>query len=60
MQPQAGPLRGFRGAGVVEVIDDFEGNTYRGVYTVRLAGMVYVLHRLQKKAIQMTSHRWTI
>jgi hypothetical protein len=31
------PLKGFAGAGVLEVIEDFDGNTYRAVYTVRLA-----------------------
>jgi phage-related protein len=46
----AKPLRGFGGAGVLEVVDDFEGNTYRGVYTVRFADMVYVLHAFQKKS----------
>lgn len=48
--PDAKPLRGFKGAGVLEVVDDWEGNTYRGVYSVRLAGAVYVLHAFQKKS----------
>jgi phage-related protein len=48
--PDAKPLRGFRGSGVLEVVDDFQGDTYRAVYTVRLAGRVYVLHAFQKKA----------
>ena len=46
----ARPLRGFGGAGVVEVIKDFAGDTYRVVYTVKLAGFVYVLHCFQKKS----------
>ena len=46
----AKPLRGFGGAGVLEVVDDFDGNTYRAVYTVRFAGVVYVLHAFQKKS----------
>lgn len=46
----AKPLRGFGGAGVLELVDDFDGNTYRVVYTVRFAGLVYVLHAFQKKA----------
>lgn len=32
------------------MVDDFDSNTYRAVYTVRFAGMVYVLHAFQKKA----------
>jgi phage-related protein len=46
----AKPLRGFGGAGVVEIVTDFDGNTFRAVYTVRLAGAVYVLHVFQKKS----------
>jgi len=34
----------------MEVVDDFDGDTYRAVYTVRLAGVVYVLHAFQKKS----------
>ena len=37
-------------AGVVEVIDDFRGDTFRTVYTVRFASAVYVLHAFQKKS----------
>jgi phage-related protein len=43
-------LSGFGGAGVVEVVKDFRGDTYRTVYTLRYAGMVYVLHAFQKKS----------
>jgi phage-related protein len=46
----AKPLRGFGGAGVLEIVEDFEGTTYRGVYTVRLANVVYVLDAFQKKS----------
>ena len=46
----ARPLLGFGGAGVVEVIKDFAGDTYRAVYTVRFAGAVYSLHAFQKKS----------
>ena len=46
----ARPLRGFGGAGVVEVIKDFVGDTYRAVYTAQYAGFVYVLHCFQKKS----------
>ena len=45
----AKPLKGFGGAGVLEVVDDFDGDTYRAVYTVRFVGVVYVLHAFQKK-----------
>src|SRR5712692_74838 len=48
--PDAKPLRGFGGAGVLEVVDDFAGDTYRAVYTVRFPTAVYVLHAFQKKA----------
>ena len=48
----AKPLKGFGGAGVVEIVTDFDGDTFRTVYTVRLAGAVYVLHVFQKKAKQ--------
>ncbi len=48
--PYAKPLKGFGGAGVLEVVDDFDGATYRAVYTVRFAGVVYVLHAFQKKS----------
>jgi phage-related protein len=46
----AKPLKGFGGAGVLEIVDDFDGETYRAVYTVRFAGIVYVLHAFQKKS----------
>lgn len=48
--PYAKPLKGFSGAGVLEIVDDFDGDTYRAVHTVRLAGAVYVLHAFQKKS----------
>jgi phage-related protein len=38
------------GAGVMEVVSDHRGDTFRAVYTVRLAGRVYVLHAFQKKS----------
>ena len=46
----AKPLRGFGGAGVLEILDDYDGNTYRAVYTVQLVHAVYVLHAFQKKS----------
>lgn len=45
----AKPLRGF-GAGVLELVDDFAGDTYRAVYVVRFRSAVYVLHAFQKKS----------
>jgi phage-related protein len=48
--PDAKPLKGFGGAGVLEVVDDFDGDAFRAVYTVKLAGAVYVLHAFQKKS----------
>ena len=48
--PDAKPLTGFGSAGVLEVVEDHQGDTYRAVYTVRFAGWVYVLHCFQKKS----------
>lgn len=48
--PAAKPLKGFGGAGVLEIVEDFHGDTYRAVYTVRFAKRVYVLHAFQKKS----------
>lgn len=47
---QAKPLKGFSGAGVLEVIEDHDSGTYRAVYTVKFADMIYVLHAFQKKS----------
>ena len=48
--PDAKPLKGFSGAGVLEIVEDHDGDTYRAVYTVRFADVVYVLHAFQKKS----------
>jgi phage-related protein len=48
--PYAKPLRGFGDAGVLEIVDDFDGDAFRAVYTVRFAKIVYVLHAFQKKS----------
>ena len=48
--PFAKPLKGFGGAGVLDIIDDFDGDTYRAVYTVQFEKIVYVLHAFQKKS----------
>ena len=47
---QAKPLKGFGSAGVLEVVESGAGSTYRAVYTVKIAGIVYVLHCFQKKS----------
>jgi phage-related protein len=43
-------LKGFGGAGVLEVVDDDIGGTYRAVYTVKFEEAVFVLHCFQKKS----------
>jgi len=48
--PDAKPLQGFGSAGVLEIVEDYDGDAYRTVYTVRFAGAVYVLHVFQKKS----------
>jgi phage-related protein len=48
--PAAKPLKGFGGRSVMEIVVPFDGNAWRAVYTVRFAGVVYVLHAFQKKA----------
>lgn len=45
----AKPFKGL-GSGVVEIVDDYDGDTYRALYTVRFPPFVYVLHAFQKKA----------
>jgi phage-related protein len=47
---QARPMKGFGSAGVLEIVEDWEGSTYRAVYTVRFERGIYVLHVFQKKA----------
>ncbi|ACR68090.1 addiction module toxin RelE [Edwardsiella ictaluri] len=47
---QTKPLKGFSGAGVLEVVEDFLGDTYRAVYTVKFGDAVYVSHVFQKKS----------
>jgi phage-related protein len=47
---QAKPLKGFKGAGVLELVEDHDSDTYRAVYTAKLADRVYVLHAFQKKS----------
>ncbi len=47
--PSAKPLKGF-GSGVIELIEDFDGDTYRAIYAVRFEMAVYVLHSFKKKS----------
>ncbi|WP_205524616.1 type II toxin-antitoxin system RelE/ParE family toxin [Pseudomonas putida] len=56
---QAKCLKGFSGAGVLEVVEDHNRSTYRAVYTVTFGSAVYVLHCFQKKStsgIKTSSH----
>ncbi len=55
--PDAEPLKGFGSAKVLDIIDDYDGNTYRTVYTVKFPGIIYVLHAFQKKSTQGISTR---
>ncbi|WP_449434727.1 type II toxin-antitoxin system RelE/ParE family toxin [Pseudomonas putida] len=43
-------LKGFTGAGVLEVVEDHDSNTYRAIYTVSFGSAIYVLHCFQKKS----------
>lgn len=46
--PKAKPLRGF--SGIMEIRSDYASNTYRAVYTIKIADTIYVLHAFQKKS----------
>jgi phage-related protein len=48
--PDAKPLKGFGGAGVLEVTDVYRGDAYRVIYTTSFADVVYVLHAFKKKS----------
>jgi phage-related protein len=50
LHPDAKPLKGFGSAGILEIVENWHGNAYRAVYTVRYANAVYVLHCFQKKS----------
>jgi phage-related protein len=47
--PAAKPWKGD-GPGVLEIVESFDGNAYRAIYTVRFRNCVYVLHAFQKKS----------
>ncbi len=48
--PQTKVLKGFGSAGVLEIVESDDGNTYRCVYTVKFTRAIYVLHCFQKKS----------
>ena len=48
--PNAKPLKGFKGAAVLEIVDNYDGNTYRAIYTLKIINTVYLLHAFQKKS----------
>ena len=50
MPPSAKPLKGFGGAGVLELVADERSGAYRAVCTVKFQDAVYVLHVFQKKS----------
>jgi phage-related protein len=55
--PSAKPWKGL-GPGVFEVAEDYDGDTYRAVYTVRFKQAVYVLHAFQKKSPKGIKTAW--
>ena len=58
----AKPLKGL-GSGVLEIIEDFRGDTYRAAYTVKFDKAVYVLHCFQKKSkhgIETPARDWDL
>jgi phage-related protein len=48
--PDAKPMKGFGGDSLIEIVEDYDGDTYRAVYTVKFAEAIYVLHAFQKKS----------
>jgi phage-related protein len=51
LHPSASKMKGALGkAGVIEIRDDFDGETYRAMYTARIGNTIYVLHAFQKKS----------
>ncbi len=48
--PAAKPLKGFKGSSVMEIVDRYDTDTYRAVYTARFLDVIYVLHAFQKKS----------
>jgi phage-related protein len=50
--PPSAKLLKRLGGGTVELVEDFDGDTYRAVYTVRFGDALYVLHAFKKKSKQ--------
>jgi phage-related protein len=50
--PSAKPLKGFGGMRVMEIVERYRTDAYRGVYTAHFANAIYVLHVFQKKSKQ--------
>ena len=48
--PDAKSMKGFGDSKIVEVVEDHKGDTFRAIYTIRFAGLVFVLHVFQKKS----------
>src|SRR4051812_30236681 len=48
--PSAKPLKGFTGASLLEIVQNYAGDTFRAVYTVRFSKAIYVLHAFKKKS----------
>ena len=46
----AKPMKGYKGAGVLEIVENYFENTFRAVYTVKFSDVIYVLHVFQKKS----------
>ncbi|HEU5232238.1 MAG TPA: type II toxin-antitoxin system RelE/ParE family toxin [Terriglobales bacterium] len=47
--PASKPWKG-EGPGVFEIVEDDQGSTYRALYTVRFADVIYALYAFQKKS----------
>ena len=57
------PLTGFGGRGVLEVVEDDTGGTYRAVYTVKFKEAIYVLHAFrknQRKVEKRQKKKWKL
>jgi phage-related protein len=52
LPPDAKPMKGIGGgkATMMEIVLDYDRDTYRAVYTAKLEGVIYVLHCFQKKS----------
>jgi phage-related protein len=48
--PNVKTLQGFGGGGVVELVEEFDGDAYRCVYTTKVKDVIVVLHAFQKKS----------